>query len=384
MRIALAILHADPARGGAERYTVDLAGALAARGHDVILAASSFATTPAGVTEARLNADNPGRLGQYRQFLKSLDAHLAATRYDVVHAMLPVNRCDVYHPHAGLAVEAIVSGHTKYDPGIKRILAAGANRLNRKRQAFARVERDLLQRADGPVVLCLSEYVKATVRRHYSLPESRLATLFNAVDLRRFDPGRNPTAGRELRRELGIAPARVVALMIAQDFARKGLREAILALSKLPGEPVTLVVVGKGETEAYERLAREAGVADQVVFVGPTPDPYPFYRAADMFVLPTRHDPCSLVVLESLAMGVPVISTVFNGACEVMTDGICGRVLKDPADVGALATAMRHLLDETTRRAAREACLKLRPGLSFDAHVDRLLAIYDASLARRK
>lgn len=382
MKIALVILHADPARGGAERYTIDLAGALAARGHDVSLVASTFARVPAGVREVRLDAATAGRLGQYHRFLDGLDAHLAGTTYDVVHAMLPVRRCDVYHPHAGLAAEAVASGHTKYAWGIKRLLAAVANRANRKRQAFAAVERNLLERPDGPVVLCLSEYVKETVRRHYALPESRLATLFNAVDLRRFDPARDASAGAGLRQRLGIPADRVVALMIAQDFARKGLREAILATQTLApnGHAMTLLVVGRGNVEPYQRLARQARVASNVLFAGPTPDPYPFYRAADLFVLPTRHDPCSLVVLESLAMGVPVISTVFNGACEIMTDGVHGRVLKNPNDVSALATAMRHLLDETTRRAASDACLKLRPLLSFDAHVDRLISIYQDAI----
>jgi len=57
-------------------------------------------------------------------------------------------------------------------------------------------------------------------------------------------------------------------------------------------------------------------------------DPYAFYRAADFFVLPTRHDPCSSSWLEALAMGLPVISTIFNGACEIMIDGVHGFVLK--------------------------------------------------------
>lgn len=386
MNVALVILHADPARGGAERYTVDLAGALARRGHGVSLAAGSFPAggVPEGVRAVELAAGGYTRLGRYRRFLEALDAQLAdggrRRRYDVVHAMLPVRSCDLYHPHAGLAAEAVEAGHLKHEPGVVREAARWVNRVNRKRRAFAAVERGLLEGEHGarpPVVLCLSEYVKQTIRRHYPrLPEDRLATLFNAVDLRRFDPGREPGAGVELRQRLGIAPDRVVALMIAQDFARKGLRQAILATARVRTPSLTLLVVGKEDTSAYARVAREAGVADRVVFAGPTPDPYPFYRAADLFVLPTRHDPCSLVVLEALAMGVPVVSTTSNGACEVMTDGVHGRVLTDPGDVGRLAAAMHHLLDETTRRASGEACLGLRPVLSYDAHVERLESIY--------
>src|SRR5205823_6260757 len=113
-------------------------------------------------------------------------------------------------------------GHEKYD-GMRRSLAAAANRFNRKRNRFAAVERTLLEAPDAPVVLCLSEYVKATVRKHYpALPESHLATLFNAVDLAKFDPAARPDAGMEVRRRFGIAPDRIVALIIAQDYQRKG------------------------------------------------------------------------------------------------------------------------------------------------------------------
>ena len=90
MKIALVILHADPARGGAERYTVDLAAALARRRHDVSILATSFAKCPEFVKPVELPAPGGTRVRQYRSMLDSLDRHLDNTRYDVVHAMLPV------------------------------------------------------------------------------------------------------------------------------------------------------------------------------------------------------------------------------------------------------------------------------------------------------
>ena len=56
MKIGLVILHADAARGGAERYTLDLAAALARRGHDVSLLATSFADVPAEVVRVKLSS----------------------------------------------------------------------------------------------------------------------------------------------------------------------------------------------------------------------------------------------------------------------------------------------------------------------------------------
>lgn len=348
MNIALVILHADPARGGAERYTRDLAAGLVGRGHAVSVVASSFAQVPTGVETISVTATGATRVSGYERFLDGVEG--ATGGFDVVHAMLPVRRCDLYHPHAGVAAEAVA--------------AAGLlGRLNRRRVRFAAVERQLLTGPRPTVVLCLSGLIRAAVQRHYpTLAVDRLTTLFNGTDLARFDPVRATPA------KLGVAGP--VGLMMAQDFARKGLAEAIGALRAVPGW--TLVVGGRDDPSPYKRMASEAGVADRLIFAGNVADAPAFYRAADFFVLPTRHDPCSLVVLEALAMGVPVISTRQNGACEVMVDGVHGRVIPSPGE--GLAEAVQQVIAQRERMAA--ACLALRPRLSQERHLDAVEAAY--------
>jgi len=348
MKIALVILHADPARGGAERYTVDLARALARRGHEVSILASDFAAPVEKVGFEKIGAGGFTRAGRYRRFLDNLDAHLAGTKYEIVHAMLPVRRCDLYHPHAGIAAEELAKWNVH---------------LNPRRKAMAEVERELMTDSSGPVVLCLSEYVKGFAVKHYPLPAQRMATLFNAVDLARFEPVRAEHVG-------------TTALIIANDYERKGLEQVIRALAIVGPLNLKLDVVGKEEPGKYDVLAKDLEVADAVAFLGAVSDPRPRYAAADFFVLPTKHDPCSLVVLEALAMGLPVISTKFNGACEVMTDGVHGFVLDDPEDAGALAAAMKKMLEPARREEMRKACLELRPRLSYETHLDRLEEVY--------
>jgi UDP-glucose:(heptosyl)LPS alpha-1,3-glucosyltransferase len=350
----LVILHADPARGGAERYTTDLAVALAGRGLEVTVLSSDERRAPgAGVRMVALQPSGLTRTGRYKRFLHALREHLRQERYDVVHAMLPVPGCDLYHPHAGVAASAARKWNAVFNP---------------RRLAMARVERKRLEDANGPVVLALSNYVKRFILEYYpALPDDRMVRLFNAVDVERFKPAaqqRTPSDG-------------VNALIIAQDYERKGLREAIHALAK-SGEPrLRMHVVGKEDPAAYASIAKQLGVGDRVIFHPPTPTPEEFYRQADFFVLPTRHDPCSLVVLEALASGLPVISTRFNGATEIMNPGTHGFILDDPADEDALASAMRDLCDDERRREMSNACAALRPRLAYAHHLDELLAVYD-------
>lgn len=367
MKVALVILHADPARGGAERYTLDLATVLGGRPgveaslvySDDELAEGHDGTTGPGESFRRvqLAARGVSRAGRYRRFCGSLKEHVAAHAYDVVHAMLPVPGCHLYHPHAGVAAEAAAKWNAVFNP---------------RRRAMARVERALLSDPCGPLVLCLSDYVKRFVRRHYPLPDDRLVRLFNAVDLARFAPDPERPASNWVN-----------GLIIAQDYERKGLREAIQALAQAADPRLRLLVVGKQDPAAYARLARELRVEERVVFHPPTASPQDFYRQADFFVLPTRHDPCSLVVLEALAMGLPVISTVYNGACEVMSDGTHGFVMKNPSDVATLASAMKTLCDDEHRREMSQACLALRPTLAYQHHLDELTRIYGRVTARR-
>lgn len=381
MKVALVILHADPRKGGAEGYTVNLAHALGRRGHEVTLVATSFAPACDGVPQVPLDERGVTRLGRYRSFVDSLDHHLEQTRYDVVHSIAPVRRCDFYHPQAGLAAEALASGHLKHK-GFRRPLDRLATRLNRKRQFVASVERALLTGPRAPTLLCVSDMVRRTGRAHYpSLPEEKLVTLFNAVDPLRFDPAAKPQARDETRAAFGIAPDKVVALIVAQDFQRKGLRPAIEAVARVPDERLMLLVVGKPDPRAYQDLAKRLGVSRRVVFAGATNDTYGAYAAGDFFVLPTYHDPCSLVVLEALAMGLPSISTAQNGASELIEEGRHGYVLSDPGDVPGLAAAMTRLLDLGERAAQRAACLALRPRLSYERHLDHIEGLYASAAA---
>src|SRR5439155_15650315 len=143
------------------------------------------------------------------------------------------------------------------------------------------------------------------------------------------------------------------------------------------------IVVGKDNPAPYEKLARSLHVFDRVRFVGPSNDVYSYYRAAEFFVLPTRHDPCSLVVLEALAMGLPVISTKQNGATEVMEQGVDGFILEDASQIDELGDGMRQLSDPAIRARISAACISRRERLSFERHMEQLMRIYQTASERR-
>ena len=103
----------------------------------------------------------------------------------------------------------------------------------------------------------------------------------------------------------------------------------------------------------------------------------PLYAAADVLAHPTWYDPCSRVVLEALCHGLPVVTTRFNGAAEVVGDGRNGVVIDSPRDVSALAAAMRQGLSERLRTASRADAPQMCERLSMHRHARELKAVYE-------
>ena len=386
MKIGLAILNAEPERGGAERYTVELGASLVGRGHEVYLLASRFARDVEPAKQVRLAGAAGSRTGRYRAYIDSLDEHLKTAKYDIVHAMLPVHRCDLYHPHAGIEVFNLAMGHLRHAGAIRQAISHLSNQLNIKRRVYAAVETELLEQ-NGAAVLCLSRAMQQIAEEHHRLREGQAYVLVNGVDLERYDPARREgTIRGETRAAYGIGTGDVAALLMANNYRLKGLRQAMQVLAGLKAagqERAKLLVVGREPVEPYRRLAASLGVADRVVFAGATADPCAFYAACDLFVLPTAYDSCSLVVLEALAMGKPVITTRRNGACEAMSDGKQGFVIEDQADVEGFREAWESLLNDGLRGQMAEAALRLRGQLSKERHVDRLVEIYETIRAGR-
>ena len=93
----------------------------------------------------------------------------------------------------------------------------------------------------------------------------------------------------------------------------------------------------------FAELARRAGVAERVAFLGGRDDVRPYYAAADCFILPTRYDPFPNTALEALAMGLPAIVSSRCGAAEVIEPGASGWVC-EPDDVP------RHRAADARRR----------------------------------
>ena len=169
-------------------------------------------------------------------------------------------------------------------------------------------------------VISVSNGVKRELIEHYNIDADKIVVIPNAVDHAVFHPAPNPQAKRELRQRLGLPETKFLCLFVGGDWDRKGLKNAIEAISGMPN--TALVVVGQGDIARFTALAEQFGVAENVIFAGRSQSPQDFYSAADVFVFPSRYEAFSLVTLEAVASGLPLIALPINGTEELIEDGV--------------------------------------------------------------
>jgi glycosyltransferase involved in cell wall biosynthesis len=142
-------------------------------------------------------------------------------------------------------------------------------------------------------------------------------------------------------------------LYTGQLVGRKGVRkllEACLILSQKGVSDYTLMLVGDGDERAeLESFVSASGLRDNVAFVGwlSYGDVGRYFRAADVFVLPTFEDTWGAVVLEAMAFGKPVLCSKMAGVSEVVVEGVTGFTF-DPYDPADLADRLYALIDSPT------------------------------------
>ncbi|MBD2561708.1 MULTISPECIES: glycosyltransferase family 4 protein [Nostoc] len=201
----------------------------------------------------------------------------------------------------------------------------------------ARWEKQAFQKAQ--VVVAVSEKV-AQELVNIGVPRSRIRVIINGVDLEEFAPGPSN------RQKLGL-PENVTLALFAGDIRtpRKNLDTVLHALAKVPD--LHLVVVGHTQGSPFPELAASLGLSDRVHFVGFRRDIPEIMQAVDLFVFPSRYEACSLVLLEALSSGLPVITATATGGGELVTPE-CGIVLPDSDDIDALAVALMSLVSDRT------------------------------------
>lgn len=290
-------------------------------------------------------------------------------------ALIRRERADIVHTNTGVIVSSGLAAKLAGRPHVWHI----RDWFQEFGPLWKPYSRYILATSDK--ILCVS---KAIAGQFPASPKIEIVN--NGFDLAEFPPlAEDEKAAARAR--WGIAPGALVAGTVGRiKFVRKGQEFLLQAAGRLRARNtnVTCLLAGgpaPGAEDHVDRmrlLARELGV--RAIFTGELPDARPAYAAMDIFVLPSAQpEPFGGVVMEAMALGLPVIGTAIGGTTEQIAEGETG-LLVPPADPERLAEAIIKLAQsrELRARMGNAGRERISKRFSLDAMTSQILATYAA------
>lgn len=171
-----------------------------------------------------------------------------------------------------------------------------------------------------------------------------VSVVLYGVDAAEFSPAKRLALRSGARLRYKLQETDFVLLLIGNDWRNKGLSTVLETMAALRDIPLRLLIVGQDAAAPFFfEAAKRLGLYDQCRWETASVEAIDLYAAADVYVSPTREDAFALPVLEAMACGLPVITSVNAGVSQIITDGLDGFVLKDPDDAFALAGHLKNL-----------------------------------------
>lgn len=348
--------------GGAERVLLNLAGGLINEGIgvDVVLASATgvfLAQLPPEVRVIDLKAS------RIVYSVLALARYLREVRPDALLA---------FQDHAGVAaiVAAMLSrSHTPIFPATHHTWTKILENCGRKERVLARIASIAYRYAAG--VITVSEGAAAAVVGCLGVCRSRVHVIYNPVvtdDL--FSKAQ--TAIEHPWFKTGQPP---VILGIGRLNRAKDFTTLVTSFARLRMQcPARLMILGDGEErKALEALTRKLGVAEDVELPGFVANPYPYLRCAAVFVLSSAWEGLPTVLIEALALGVPIVSTDCpSGPTEILSSGRYGSLVP-VGDVDAMADAMRKAITAMHSRPDDASWTRFTVPSATATYIDTLL-----------
>ncbi len=195
-------------------------------------------------------------------------------------------------------------------------------------------------------IMTISEFSANDIARRFELPREKI-TVAHLAASPGFHPRDKGQSQEHLARKFGLTFPFI--LYVGRIQARKNLPRLVEAYARLrkQGLAAKLVLVGKNDWQSGQLLEKikELGLQDCVIFPGfvPFEDLPIFYNAAEVFVFPSFFEGFGLPVVESMASGVPTITSFGSSLEEVAGDGA---LLIDPGDTESITNALSKVLGD--------------------------------------
>ncbi len=249
-----------------------------------------------------------------------------------------------------------------------------------KTAAYYALDRYLVRRYEH--VICVSRDLYETCLA-FGTPAERCWLVPNAIDTDEYQRLDEPRASK-LRG--GIPADRTVIGAVGRLSPEKAFDQLMRAVAALVAEGLDLElwIVGEGpERDALEALRAELALGERVRLLGYRDDTLDLYRAMDIYALSSRKEGLPNVLLEAMALELPVVSTAIAGIPQLIEHGENG-LLVEPEAPDQIASALRRVVTEGGLAAAlgRSARRTIEERHSMHTRMETMRGIYEVALGR--
>jgi glycosyltransferase involved in cell wall biosynthesis len=292
-------------------------------------------------------------------------------RPDIIHAYLPLTNFMGSVAGRILKVPLIITS--------KRALG-----IHQERYRGSRIFDIISFRLSNWVTVNSKAVGEDTVKRDRGNAD-KIRLIYNGVKLDEFTSGNFKRI--KIREALHLDPDKKIIITVANLIPYKGhidlLKAVTLVTEQFPNSLFLLVGEDRGIRNNLAKLAQELGIRNHIIFMDRRDDISDLMAASDISVLPSHEEGFSNVVLESMATGLPVVSTRVGGNPEAIIDGMTGWLVP-PQNPEELANKIVDLLNDPqkARRWGELGKIRIKEKFLVEKMVEEYLKLYDSAILK--
>ena len=215
-------------------------------------------------------------------------------------------------------------------------------------------------------IICISKAVMSYMHLKLKIDYKKLVLIYYAVDVDKFQ---NASPAKDLKIENGVFTVGTVARLTTQKSLHTLLEAFCIFRKEIPNS--RLIIVGVGPLEGkLKAFSKKLEISDYIIWTGKRSDVPSVIKCFDVFVLPSIYEGFGLVLLESMAAGVPVVASKVSAIPEVLDEGKCGKLFP-VGDSKLLASALKDLTDNSLRTEINDSSIKRVKNFFSHKNMDR-------------
>lgn len=294
-------------------------------------------------------------LYSYERFRKSHPNFLYFSLERVLH-------CDIYRAGDGIHKQWLaIKTHNNPFKKFKSL-------FNPMNLLYTFIEPRLFKNAKK--IIANSQMIKDALIEYFLISPHKIEVIYNGIKIPEII--NKPKAKELLIRKFPVLKEKTLILFVGSGYGRKGLKEALIMLSKVNSKQWHFLIIGKDKKVAYyQKLTQKLSLENHVLFLNTQENIESFYQASDIFLFPTTYEPCSNATLEAASYENAILTTKQNGAGELFSSNL---LLNNSKDILKGYEILKLLLEnQQFLSTTQKECAKAVQHLSLQNHLAKTL-----------